>query len=40
MTRTPISLAAAVLALLMGGCLGDRAADRTLHIHQLQSTNT
>jgi hypothetical protein len=41
MARTPIRLVTAVVALSMGGCyLGSRAADRTLKIHQFQSTNT
>ncbi len=40
MGRTLIPLAIAVFALSMGGCLGDRAADRTLEIHQIQSTDT
>jgi len=40
MARTPICLATAVVALSLGGCLGDRAADRTLTIYQLQSTDT
>ena len=40
MARTVICLATAVLALSMGGCLGDRAADRTLTIYQMQATGT
>ncbi len=40
MTRTTICLATAVVALSLGGCIGDRAADRTLTIHQMQATGT
>jgi len=40
MARTPICLATLVVALSAGGCLGDRAADRTLTIYQMQSTDT
>jgi hypothetical protein len=41
MMRTLICLAIAILALFLGGCgLGDRAADRTLQIHQIQTTDT
>ena len=40
MTRTAIWLATVAVALLVGGCLGDRAADRTLTIYQMQSTGT
>jgi hypothetical protein len=41
MARTRICLATALVALSMGGCFqGDRAADRTLKIHQIQSTDT
>jgi hypothetical protein len=39
MRRTTIGLATVMTALLMGGC-GDRAADRTLTIYQIQSTKT
>lgn len=40
MARTGICLASAAVALSMAGCIGDRAADRTLTIHQMQSTDT
>ncbi len=40
MTRTFFVLSAALVVLSLAGCLGDRAADRTLEIHQLQSTTT
>ncbi|MCC6126258.1 MAG: hypothetical protein IT426_14970 [Pirellulales bacterium] len=40
MVRTLMHFLAAVIALSLGGCLGDRAADRTLEIHQIQSTST
>jgi hypothetical protein len=33
-------LTIALVALAMGGCFGDRAADRTLTIYQMQSTDT
>jgi hypothetical protein len=40
MVRYPACFAVAAIALSMGGCFGDRAADRTLTIYQLQSTET
>lgn len=40
MTRVTICLATIVVALSTGGCLGDRAADRSLTIYQMQSTGT
>ncbi len=40
MTRTAICLATVVVALLVSSCIGDRAADRTLTIYQMQSTGT
>ena len=40
MRRAPIRLATVLVALSMGGCFGDRAADRTLTIYQVQSTDT
>jgi hypothetical protein len=40
MARSSIGIAIAVVALSMSGCIGDRAADRTLEIHQVQSTNS
>jgi hypothetical protein len=40
MTRILKCLATALIALSMGGCIGDRAADRTLTIYQMQSTDT
>jgi hypothetical protein len=40
MARILICFAAAIAALSAAGCLGDRAADRTLTIYQLQSTET
>ena len=40
MARTPICIATIVVALCTGGCLGDRAADRTFRIYQLQSADT
>lgn len=40
MKRTAMCLATVVIALLASGCLGDRAADRTLTIYQMQSTGT
>lgn len=40
MKRTANCLAAAATVFLLGGCLGDRAADRTLTIYQLQATDT
>jgi len=33
-------LVTAVIALSMAGCIGDRAADRTLTIYQMESTDT
>jgi len=40
MARAQICLLTAAVALSVGGCLGDRAADRTLTIYQMQSTDT
>jgi hypothetical protein len=40
MTRNLSWLATAGFAASVIGCLGDRAADRTLTIYQLQSTDT
>ena len=41
MTRTTLCLATVLVALSTGGCIhGDRAADRTLTIYQMQSTDT
>ena len=40
MGRNTVCLATIAFVFLVGGCLGDRAADRTLTIHQLQSTAT
>jgi hypothetical protein len=40
MARASICVATVVIAFSTGGCLGDRAADRTLTIYQMQSTNT
>jgi hypothetical protein len=40
MARITKLLAVPLVALAMGGCLGDRAADRTLTIYQMQSTDT
>lgn len=40
MTHTAMCLAAVVIALSASGCIGDRAADRTLTIYQMQSTGT
>jgi hypothetical protein len=39
MTGSSVCVAIGAVALSFGGCLGDRAADRTLRIHQLQSTD-
>jgi hypothetical protein len=38
MARATIWRATVAVVLSAGGCLGDRAADRTLTIHQMQST--
>jgi hypothetical protein len=40
MTRAAICLVTIVLALSASSCIGDRAADRTLRIYQMQSTGT
>jgi hypothetical protein len=40
MLRIFLLLAAAVVALSLSGCFGDRAADRKLEIYQIQSTTT
>ena len=40
MSRIAICLSVALVAFVLGGCLGDRAADRTFTIYQLQSTET
>lgn len=37
MIRLLASIVVAIVAFLLGGCRGDRAADRTLEIHQLQT---
>ena len=39
MPRSRLFPSATAVVLLFGGCLGDRAADRTLTIYQLQSTD-
>jgi hypothetical protein len=38
--RTSTLVATAAVALSLSGCLGNRAADRTLEIHQIQSFDT
>jgi hypothetical protein len=40
MSRSPTCLSVALVAVTLGGCLRDRAADRTLTIHQMQTTDT
>ena len=40
MARSFICLVTTAIAVSVVGCLGDRAADRTLKIYQLQSTDT